>query len=509
MKKRALISVFDKTQITGFAKALHGLGWEIISTGGTYAALQNAGIPVLEVQEVTAFPEMLDGRVKTLHPFIHAGILYRRGDEGHRKAMEEAGLSSVDMVVNNLYPFEAVLNNPAAHHSELIENIDIGGPSMIRAAAKNYTDVFVVVDPADYEQVISRLTAGTADAELRRQLAAKAFNYTAYYDALISQYFNGLLNISFPETAAVPYRKTQTLRYGENPHQQAAFYRRAYIPDTEKADFKQLHGKELSYNNFNDIYSAVKMIKEFDEPAAVGIKHGNPSGIGSGGSIDEAFDKMYACDTVSIFGGIIVLNRAVTTHIAEQLNTFFVEIVIAPAFEEAAFAVLTQKKNIRLIEIRNLTGFALPAAVSKEVLNGLVMQDYDTPVLQDELNFVTDRKPELHELQDLLFGFKACKCVSSNGIVVVKNGGTVGIGQGEVRRSWAAEEAVERAGERCEGAVAASDGFFFEDTVELLHRHNIKAVIQPGGSVKDGEVIQRCNTYGIAMVFTGIRHFRH
>lgn len=509
MAKRALISVFDKDGIVDFAKELTNLGWEIISTGGTYKLLKSNGIKVIEVDEVTGFKEILDGRVKTLHPLIHGGILYKRNDENHVKTVSENGISSIDMVVNNLYPFEKVLNSENNSHENLIENIDIGGPSMIRAAAKNYNDVLIVVNPKDYDEVIKRLKEKTADKDFRLKLSAKAFNYTAYYDALISSYFNDLLGIEFPEKLTITYNRKSHLRYGENPHQRASYYEKVYVKESEKTSFIQLHGKELSYNNLTDMYSAIKIVKEFDEPCVAAIKHNNPCGLAVGKNIDEAYDKAYACDTESIFGGIIAINEEVTKYIGEKIASFFVEVVIAPKFSKEAFEILTRKKNIRLIEIENLKEFSIPDQTSKEVLNGIVYQDYDKKLLASELEYPTKAKPSEKELKELLFAFKACKCVASNGIVVVKDGAAVGIGQGEVRRSWAAEEALTRAKGKLENAVVASDAFFFEDTVELLKENGIKAVIQPGGSIRDSKVIELCDKYGIAMVFARTRHFRH
>lgn len=512
MKKRALISVYDKTGIVEFSKSLIELGWEIVSTGGTYKLLKQENITVLEINEVTNVKEMLDGRVKTLHPLIHGGILYRRENQKHVETIKNENIHPVDMVVNNLYPFEKVLNSENNSHENLIENIDIGGPSMIRAAAKNYKDVLIVTDVKDYDAVIERLKQELKDEQFQLYLAAKAFNYTAYYDALISSYFNDVIQDEFPERLTISYQKKSSLRYGENPHQQASWYEKVYVRNNEKVSFNQLHGKELSYNNLTDSYAAIKIVKEFDNPAVVGIKHANPSGIAEAETIEEAFDKAYRCDEISIFGGIIALNREVSAVIADRINSFFVEIVIAPSYSQEAFEILTQKKNIRIIQMDDMKGFAISNKTSKEVLNGIVYQDYDNQLLLNNLQFVTDKKPGEQELKDLLFAFKACKTVSSNGIVVAKDGATIGIGQGEVRRSWAVEKAFERM--TChfgniEGAVVASDAFFFEDTVELLKKYNVKAVIQPGGSIKDEKVIQLCNQYGIAMVFTGIRHFRH
>lgn len=512
MNRRALISVSDKTGIVDFAKELKNLGWDLISTGGTYKVLRESGIEVLEVDEVTNFKEILNGRVKTLHPFIHGGILFRRDINEHVETVREIGIKSIDMVVNNLYPFEKVLNSDSRTHDDLIENIDIGGPSMIRAAAKNYKDVIIVVDPKDYQNIIGRLKENEVDEDYRLYLSAKAFNYTAYYDAMISSYFNDVLNIEFPEKLTITYNKKENLRYGENPHQSAALYEKVYFKDVEKSDFNKLHGKELSYNNLTDMYAAIKIAKEFKEPCVVGIKHCNPSGIAIGETIDEAFDRAYKCDKTSIFGGIFAINRKVTKYIAEQINNIFIEIVVAIGYDEEALEILKSKKNIRLIEIKNFNDFKLPSNVTKEVLNGIVCQDYDDKLFIDDLKIVTNRKPSEKEMEDLLFAFKACKSVSSNGIVVARDNSTIGIGQGEVRRSWAAEEAIDRAIENfdnIDNAVLASDAFFFEDTVELINKNNIKAVIQPGGSIKDESVIELCNKYDIAMVFTSIRHFRH
>ena len=512
MKKRALISVADKSGIIEFAKSLNSLGWEIVSTGGTYKTIKENGIDVIEVDEITKFKEILDGRVKTLHPFIHGGILYRRDDLEHISTIDSIGIGSIDMVVNNLYPFESVLNSENPSHENLIENIDIGGPSMIRAAAKNYKDVIVVVDPKDYDFIIEKLQTSTIEEYDKLKLSAKAFNYTAYYDAMISSYFNDILGDKAPDRLTITYKKQENLRYGENPHQSADLYEKVYFATDEKANIKKLHGKELSYNNLTDMYAAIKIVKEFDSPAVVAIKHCNPSGIAVADNIDEAFDKAYNCDPISIFGGIFAINRTITKYIAEKINSFFVEIVIAPSYEKEALEILQTKKNIRLIEVDNLNEFKIPEKLSKEVLNGLVLQDYDYKLFDGDLRVVTDRKPSEKEMTDLLFAFKACKSVASNGIVVARNNATIGIGQAEVRRSWAAEEAINRAIENfgdISDAVLASDAFFFEDTVELLHKNNIKAVIQPGGSIKDENVIKLCNEYGIAMVFTSIRHFRH
>ncbi len=508
MSKRALVSVYDKEEVVDFSKKLEKLGWEIISTGGTYKLLLENGVKAIEIDEVTGVKEMLEGRVKTLNPKIHGGILYKRDNEDHVKTIQENNINSIDMVVNNLYPFEYVLNNDNSTHEDLIENIDIGGPSMIRAAAKNYKDVLIVTDVKDYNSVIEYLEKETDSLTYRLNLAKKAFNYTAYYDSLISSYFNEYTKDEYPERLTMTYKKKENLRYGENPHQKAVIYE-TVVKEKDKVEIKQLHGKELSYNNYGDMHNGLQFIREFEEPAVVGIKHMSPCGIGVGKDIDEAYKKAYESDTVSIFGGVIVLNREVTKEIANSMNDYFLEIVIAPSYEKKAFEILSSKKNIRLIEVANLKEYKAKKTEYKETVNGIRFEEKDDVLFYEDLKLMTNRKPTFEELEELKFAWKACKCVSSNGIVLTKNGGTVGIGQGEVRRSWAVEEALERAKGKLEGAVMASDAFFFEDTVELLAEYGVKAAIQPGGSVKDEKVIELANKYDIAIVFTGIRHFKH
>ncbi|HOH92665.1 MAG TPA: bifunctional phosphoribosylaminoimidazolecarboxamide formyltransferase/IMP cyclohydrolase [Anaerolineaceae bacterium] len=505
--KYALISVFDKSGIVEFARSLRDLGFGLISTGGTFKLLKEQGIEVSEVSEITQFPEMMGGRVKTLHPRVHAGILYRRDVPEDIEALQAHQINAIDIVVNNLYPFEEMLHQ-GKDDATMIENIDIGGPSMIRAAAKNHKDVTIVVDPQDYAEVIQRLQDGTLDEAYRRQLAAKAFSLTAYYDGIISSYFNSLLGNKFPERFARPLKLEAGMRYGENPHQAAALYRDGFQPARTTFDFEQLHGKEISYNNMNDLTGAVMMLKEFDRPCAVGVKHSNPTGIACDDDINIAFDKMIACDDVSIFGGIIAINRAVTAHIAERINTMFMEIVIAPDFEPEAFDILAKKKNIRLIKSPNIMQAQFPDLKYKDVINGTLLQENDK-VLYQAFNVVSKRQPSQKEIDDMVFGMKAVKHISSNGVVLVKDEGTVGYGFGEVRRSWAVEKAIERGAGHLEGSVLASDAFFFEDTVELLHANGIKAAISPGGSIHDQAVIDLCDQYGIALVFTETRHFRH
>ena len=508
--KRALISVFDKEGIVEFAEALTKLGWEIISTGGTSKVLSEAGIDILEVEEITNFPEILDGRVKTLNPYIHGGLLYKRDDEGHVKTIEEMGIGAIDMVVNNLYPFEKTVNTEGISQAEIIENIDIGGPSMIRAAAKNYRHVSVIVDPKDYDLVLDELTkAGRLSEETNRYLAAKVFNYTAYYDALIAKYFNEISETQFPYRLTLTYEKEQDLRYGENPHQAAAFYREIGDVTGTLAGAKQVHGKALSFNNINDANGALRVLKEFDEPTIVAVKHANPCGIGSGESLEEAYIKAYECDKVSIFGGIIAANRVIDKAVAEHINSIFIEVVLAPGFSPEALEVLTQKKNIRLLEIADIEK-EIHEFDTKKVFGGLLVQERDKILLLDDMEIVTRRAPTDKELEDLIFAWKAAKNINSNGVVLAKDKATIGIGLGEVNRVWAVENAIERGKDKLEGSVLASDGFFpFKDSIEALAKHGIKAVIQPGGSIRDEEVIEEADKNDMAMIFTGIRHFKH
>lgn len=502
---RALISVFDKEGIVEFAKELANRGWEIISTGGTFKKLEDAGIDVISVDKVTGFPEILDGRVKTLNPKIHGGILARRDIKEHMETLDKEGITPIDMVVNTLYPFEEKLLEKADHDT-MIENIDIGGPSMIRAAAKNYKDVYIVTDPRDYELVLDYLDKD--DLKFREYLAYKAFSYTAHYDAMISNYFAESEGEEFPKYINKSYKLVEELRYGENPHQKAAFYEDSY--SSNKIEYKVLHGKQVSYNNLNDMYSALNAVINFEKPAAVAVKHTNPCGIGTGDSLEEAFVKAYECDDESIFGGIIALNREVDVKTAEHLSKIFLEIVAAPSFSKEAFDILTKKKNIRLIEIPDFEKLYNPGLRFKQVLNGIIVQNFDDVIWdEDKLSFVSNRKPKDKELEELKFAFTCCKTTFSNSVVIAKNGGTLALGQGETKRSWAVEEAIERAGEKIKGAVLASDGFFFRDTIELLDKAGIDVIVQPGGSVKDQEVIDYANENNICLVFANMRHFRH
>ncbi|WP_300408913.1 bifunctional phosphoribosylaminoimidazolecarboxamide formyltransferase/IMP cyclohydrolase [Lagierella sp.] len=503
---RALISVYDKENIVEFAKELVGMGWDIISTGGSYRTLKEAGIEVEEVSNITKFPEILDGRVKTLHPFIHGGILFRRDNENDVKTLKEQGIESIDMVVNSLYPFKEVVSKGGSHE-DIIENIDIGGPSMIRACAKNYKDCLIVTDKSQYEEVIERLKENKDDIDFRMDLAKRAFQLTASYDSLISDYFIGKSEEEFPQKFTKSYELVQELRYGENPHQKAAYYEE--VSPLDKFDIKKLHGKELSYNNLNDLTGAFKANKVFDEPCVVAVKHTNPCGIGVAKDIATAYEKAYECDPVSIFGGIIVLNRQVDKACAEKMSKIFLEVIAAPSFSKEALEILEAKKNIRLLEISNMNEKEIDNRQIKQVLNGILVQEEDKVIYAEELEVVTDKKPTEEELKELEFAWKCAKTVASNGVVVAKDGQTLGIGQGETMRAWAVEEALERAGDRIAGAVFASDGFFFKDTMELLKEKGIRAIIQPGGSIKDQEVIDFANENDMAIVFTHTRHFRH
>ncbi|NMA86359.1 MAG: bifunctional phosphoribosylaminoimidazolecarboxamide formyltransferase/IMP cyclohydrolase [Tissierellia bacterium] len=509
--KRALISVYDKTSIIEFAKELQALGWEIISTGGTSKVLKEANIEIIEIEEITKFPEILDGRVKTLNPNIHGGILYKRDNEEHIKTLEELNINSIDMVVNNLYPFEETLKKENVSHEEIIENIDIGGPSMIRAAAKNYKDVIGIIDPEDYDLIIEELkNNGDTSLETRQYLAPKVFQYTAYYDSLISNYFNKLNNIDFPDILTLSFKNKVELRYGENPHQIAAFYKGIDNLEGTIAAGIQLHGKELSFNNINDSNGALEILKEFEAPTIVAVKHANPCGIGSGRNLLEAYEKAYESDTISIFGGIIAANREIDEELAKKINEIFIEIVMAPDFTEEALNILKSKKNIRLIKIPNIMKKDYPDYDMKKIVGGILLQERDTIIHGEELEIVTKRKPTEKEMEDLLFAWKSVKGVKSNGVLLAKNKGTIGIGMGETNRVWAVEKAIERAGEKAIGSVLASDGFFpFKDSIEALAKAGITAIIQPGGSLRDEESIIEADKHDIAMIFTGIRHFKH
>ena len=509
--KRAIISVYDKSGVVEFSRGLKELGWEIVSTGGTKKALETAGIDVIDIEDVTNFKEIFDGRVKTLNPYIHGGILFRRDYKEDLKTLEELNIKSIDLVVNNLYPFKETLLKEGVSHEEIIENIDIGGPSMIRAAAKNYKFVTTVIDPLDYELVLEELKKkGETDLETRKYLARKVFQYTAQYDSLIANYFNELDEIIFPKKLTITFDNKKELRYGENPHQKAAFYEDVFSPTGTIGVCEQLHGKKLSFNNINDGNGALEILKEFEEPTVVAVKHANPCGIGSGETLIDAYEKAYECDPKSIFGGILAINREVDEEVAKRINEIFIEIVIAPSYSGEALEILKSKRNIRILKLPEIMVKGEKFLDMKRVIGGLLVQERDTELLEEELEVVTDRKPTEEEMEDLLFAWKAVKYVKSNSVVLVKDKGTIGIGMGQVNRVWAVEAAIEHSGEKVEGSVLASDGFFpFDDSIKALAKAGVTAIIQPGGSIRDEEAIRTANENGIAMVFTGMRHFKH
>ncbi len=508
--KRALISVSNKNNITDFAKGLSELGIEVISTGGTLKSLQESGVDAIAIDEVTGFPEIMDGRVKTLHPKVHGGLLGKRSNPDHMKQMEENDIQPIDIVVVNLYPFKETLQKAGVSKEEIIENIDIGGPTMLRSAAKNFEDVLVIVDPEDYPRVLEALKVVNVSLELRQQLAAKVFRHTANYDAMIAGYFAGETGEEFPETYTVTYEKVQDLRYGENPHQAAAFYRAPLSTGLSLARAKQLHGKELSYNNIQDANAALEIVEEYSEPAAVAVKHMNPCGIGIADSLSQAFQSAYDADPVSIFGGIVALNREVDAATAEILSGIFLEIVVAPGFTNEALEILTQKKNIRLLEV-DMTQTKEVTHKLTSVSGGVLIQHQDAgQVTADDIKVVTKRQPTEKEIADLLFAWKAVKHVKSNAIVLAKDNQTIGIGAGQMNRVGSAKIAIEQAGEKAQGSVLASDAFFpMPDTVENAIKAGVTAIIQPGGSKRDQDSIDVCDEHGIAMVYTNMRHFKH
>ena len=516
MKKRAILSVFDKTGVTDFAKELEGLGYEIVSTGGTAKAIREAGVKVTGVSEITGFPECLGGRVKTLHPKIHAGILAMRSNPEHMKQIEELGVTPIDVVAINLYPFRQTIQRPGVTLEDAIENIDIGGPTMIRAAAKNWQDVAVVVDPADYETVIDELKKnGEVSRETKFMLAGKVFETTAQYDAMIAAYLREKRGkVLFPDKLTLTFDKVQDMRYGENPHQKAAFYKETGVFDNTLAAAEQLHGKELSYNNINDANGALDVLKEFgfEKPTAVGVKHANPCGVGVGKDIHEAYMKAYESDPVSIFGGIVALNREVDEATAEELAKIFLEIIIAPSFSYKAFEILSKKKNIRLLKLPQL---AKPNSKDlldmKKVVGGLLVQQLDTELIHEEdIKCVTKRQPTEKEMEDLMFVWKVVKHTKSNGIALAKDGQTVGVGPGQTNRITALELAIKYGGDKVAGSVMGSDAFFpFSDCVEAASKAGITAIIQPGGSIRDEDSIKAADEAGIAMLFCGMRHFKH
>ena len=516
--KQALISVSDKTGIVDFARGLLGFGVTLISTGGTAKLLRDAGLQVTEVGDYTGFPEMLDGRVKTLHPKVHAGILARRDLPAHMGAMKDTGIPTIELVVVNLYPFSQTVAKPDCTLADAIENIDIGGPAMVRSAAKNYQHVAVITDPADYGALLKEMTSanGAVGAETRFRLAQKAFSHTAAYDSAISNYLTSLdtggRRVEFPARLNLQFDLAQALRYGENPHQNAAFYRDLNPAAGSLANYVQRQGKELSYNNIGDADAAWECVKTFDQAACVIVKHANPCGAAVGASPLEAYRKAFATDPTSAFGGIIAFNRDLDAATAEAVVQQFVEVVIAPSLSDAAAAVFAPKTNVRVLTVPLAGGGN--AYDFKRVGGGLLVQTPDRlNVTAPQLRVVTQRQPAAGELDDLLFAWRVAKFVKSNAIVFCGNGQTLGVGAGQMSRVDSARIAsikASHAGLTLAGSVAASDAFFpFRDGVDVVAEAGAKAIIQPGGSLRDEEVIAAADEHGIAMVFTGYRHFRH
>jgi phosphoribosylaminoimidazolecarboxamide formyltransferase / IMP cyclohydrolase len=508
--KRALLSVSDKTGLVDFARALAAAGVELLSTGGTHRLLKEHGLAAKEVAEVTGFPEIMDGRVKTLHPKIHGGILGRRGTDD--AVMREHGIGPIDLVVVNLYPFAQAIARPGCTREEAIENIDVGGPAMVRAAAKNHAHVSVVVDPADYPRVLAALPGGPG-AELRAELAAKAFAHTAGYDARVAAYLGG--DDAFPASLGLRFDKKLDLRYGENPHQRGAFYAESPAPAGTIAGARQLQGKALSYNNIADADAALECVRQFTGPACVIVKHANPCGVAEAADLPRAYDAAYATDPTSAFGGIIAFNRELDAHTLRAiLDRQFVEVIVAPAFAPAGVAAAAAKPNVRLLACGAVPPAAAPWLDYKRVAGGLLVQDADlATVTPAQLKVVTRRAPTEAQLRDLAFAWKVVKFVKSNAIVYARDGRTLGVGAGQMSRVYSARIAgikAADAGLEVKGSVLASDAFFpFRDTVDAAAAAGVAAIIQPGGSMRDPEVIAAADEHGLAMVFTGIRHFRH
>jgi len=516
--KRALISVSDKVGVVEFAKGLKELGVEIISTGGTAQLLKDNGVAVVQVEDYTGFPEMLDGRVKTLHPKIHAGLLALRHNQAHMKSLEEQKIGLIDMVVVNLYPFEQTIKKKDIELPEAIENIDIGGPSMLRSAAKNYNSVAVICNPARYDSILEEMRnrGGLISDNTLTQLALEVFELTAHYDSAIHKYLKGVLTAvpilqgQFPFTFSPTFEKVQDLRYGENPHQKAALYRQEQFRWTD--NFRHLHGKELSFNNILDLTAALEIVREFSAPAAVVIKHTNPCGVAQDNSISTAFLSAYRCDSLSAFGGIVGLNREVDTKTAQYLNkSGFLECILAPAFGKKALSILQAKKNVRLIEVPNLLKDYAEDWDFRKVIGGLLIQDLDKKELEaQDTRVVTRKKPTAGQLKSLFFGCKAIRHVKSNAILLVKGTKTVGIGPGQTSRVDALHIAIRKAGKLSRGSCLISDAFFPKpDSIKLAGKAKIKAIIQPGGSIADEQIIKEADRLGLVMVFTGMRHFRH
>ena len=508
---RALISVSDKTGIVDFASSLKNMGWELIATGGTLKVLRDAGLDVLDIQDVTGFPEICEGRVKTLHPKVHGGLLARRDSTDHMKQLADNGIETIELVCVNLYPFEATVAKPGVTMEEAVENIDIGGPSMLRSAAKNYKDVTVVCDPDDYALILSEIKDnGNTLPATRLKLSAKAYTHTALYDSHIATYMRKAAGL--PEKLFLSFDAVQDLRYGENPHQQATFYKSPQETSYSVAYATQIGGKELSYNNIQDANAALNIVREFCEPFCVALKHMNPCGAGIGKDLMEAWTRAYEADKVSIYGGIVAMNRPLTKEVAEKMKPIFLEIVMAPSYDDDALEILASKKNLRLLEV-TMDNVKDPAKSYVGVNGGMLVQDADIQCKEITADMcVTTRKPTEKELEEMDFGWKIVKHVKSNAIVVVKDGATVGIGAGQMNRVGSAKIALEeaKAAGITEGLVLASDGFLpFGDTVDLASQYGVTAIVQPGGSIRDEESIKTADEKGITMLFTGMRHFKH
>ena len=511
MAKRALVSVSDKSGLVDFVKGLQAAGWEIIATGGTQKLLENSGVKTIGISDVTGFPEICDGRVKTLHPKVHGGLLARRDEESHLQALRENGIEFIDLVCVNLYPFRETIAKEGVSMADAIENIDIGGPSMLRSAAKNYNDVTVVCDPADYDTILAEINAtGNTTLETRLQLSAKAYTHTAQYDACIATYMREKAGLN--EKLFLEFDLKQGLRYGENPHQSAKFYASTKAIPFSLATGKQLQGKEMSYNNIQDANAALNIARDFDEPFCVALKHMNPCGAAVAETIEEAWQKAYEADTVSIYGGIVICNRTITKEIALGMKPIFLEIVIAPDFTDEAMEIFATKKNLRVIQVdMTKTNEAIDQYVS--VNGGLLVQHLDTQIetITPEM-CATKVQPDAATLADMQFGWNIVKHVKSNAIVVVKNGQTLGVGAGQMNRVGSAEIAMKQAHAAgvTEGLILASDGFLpFDDTVALAAQYGVTAIVQPGGSIRDNDCVVKADELGICMLMTGTRHFKH
>ena len=511
MAKRALVSVSDKSGLVDFVKGLQAAGWEIIATGGTQKLLENSGVNTIGISDVTGFPEICDGRVKTLHPKVHGGLLARRDEPSHLQALEENGISFIDLVCVNLYPFRETIAKEGVSMADAIENIDIGGPSMLRSAAKNYNDVTVVCDPADYDTILAEINAtGNTTLETRLQLSAKAYTHTAQYDACIATYMREKAGLN--EKLFLEFDLKQGLRYGENPHQSAKFYASTKAIPFSLASGKQLQGKEMSYNNIQDANAALNIARDFDEPFCVALKHMNPCGAAVAATIEEAWQKAYEADTVSIYGGIVICNRTITKEIALGMKPIFLEIVIAPDFTDEAMEIFATKKNLRVIQVdMTKTSEAIDQYVS--VNGGLLVQHLDTQIETITADMcATKMQPDAATLADMQFGWNIVKHVKSNAIVVVKNGQTLGVGAGQMNRVGSAEIAMKQAHAAgvTEGLILASDGFLpFDDTVALAAQYGVTAIVQPGGSIRDNDCVVKADELGICMLMTGTRHFKH